>query len=209
MDADIQNTLIPPVMRGHSTWLWWALGAGGLVWVLYSQSEEVEGAVDAAVETGVDTVQAIVSGWQTVQQGPVWVPVLNAAENRYGIPQNLLARMAYQESHFRQGVIDGSIASPAGALGILQLMPQFFSSVRVPRPYSPQDTAAQIEESARELSRLYGHYQDWGLAVAAYNWGQGNVDRHQSYGGAVPAETATYVAAVFTDVPVNGATQVG
>lgn len=181
--------------------VWWLLGGAGLVW-LVSRNQ----AVQSAVETGVDTVTAAVSGWARVHQGPQWVPVINAAESMAGIPANLLARMAYQESHFRPEFIDGTKASEAGALGILQLMPQYFSTVRVPRPYTPQDTAAQIQEAAGELARLYRHYQDWGLAVAAYNDGQGNVDRYVAGNRALPAETITYVSDVLTDVPLTGAT---
>ncbi len=187
------------------TVLWWALGGAGLLW-LVSQRDSVQSAVENAVESGVDTVQAAVSGWQTVRDGPQWVPVINAAENQAGIPANLLARMAYQESHFRPEIIDGTLASPAGALGILQLMPRYFSSVQVPRPFSLQDTAAQIQEAAGELVRLYAHYRDWGLALAGYNYGQGNVDSYVAGNRALPAETLNYVSQVLTDVPVSGAT---
>ena len=150
-------------------------------------------------------MQAAVSGWASVKDGPLWVPVINAAENQQGIPPNLLARMAYQESHFRPEIIDGTKASSAGALGILQLMPQYFASVRVPRPFSQQDTAAQISEAAVELDRLYGVFQDWALAVAAYNDGQGNVNQYLAGNRALPPQTLTYVSDVLADVPVSGA----
>lgn len=178
----------------------WMLGAAALGWLLYSQRQTVT----EAVESGVDSVQAAVSGWQTVNDGPLWVPVINAAENLQSIPPNLLARMAYQESHFRSGIIDGSQASSAGALGILQLMPQYFASVRVPRPFSQQDTAAQISEAAVELDRLYGVFQDWALALAAYNDGQGNVNKYLAGTRALPPETLSYVSDVLADVPVSG-----
>lgn len=176
-------------------------GGGALLWWL-SRDESVQ----SVVESGVDTVQAAVSGWASVQEGPRWVPVINVAENQHGIPQNLLARMAYQESHFRPEYIDGSKASAAGALGILQLMPQYFASVRVPRPFSAQDTGAQIEEAAGELARLYRVFGDWGLSVAAYNDGQGNLRAYLAGTRALPPETLTYVSDVLTDVPVSGAT---
>lgn len=180
--------------------LLWVLGGAGVLWLL-SQRDQVAG----AVEWGADTVQAAVSGWQTVKQGPQWVPVLNVAENQNGIPSNLLARVAYQESHFRPEIIDGSMPSSAGALGILQLMPHYFSTVRVPRPFSPQDTAAQIQQAADELARLYRHYQDWGLALAGYNDGQGNVDSYLAGNRDLPAKTVSYVSEVLADVPVSGA----
>lgn len=183
------------------TWLWMLGGGAGLLYVL-SQRQTVAD----VVESGVDTVQAAVSGWQTVGAGPQWVPVIQVAEAQYGIPANLLARMAYQESHFRSGIINGTQVSPAGALGILQLMPQYFSTVRVARPFGPQDTAAQIQEAAGELARLYGVFSDWGLAVAAYNDGQGNVRQYLTGNRALPAETLRYVSEVLADVPLSGAT---
>lgn len=187
-------------MSSKASWIWIA-GGGALAWLLYSQRQAVAG----AVESGVDTVQAAVSGWQTVNDGPQWVPVIQVAEIQAGIPQNLLARMAYQESHFRTGIIDGTQASPAGALGILQLMPQYFATVRVPRPFTVQDTGAQIQQAAGELSRLYGVFGDWALALAGYNDGQGNVQAYLAGTRALPAETLNYVSDVLADVPVPGA----
>lgn len=150
-------------------------------------------------------MQAAVSGWQTVNDGPLWVPLIQSAEQQRGIPQNLLARMAYQESHFRTNIIDGTHASPAGALGILQLMPQYFATVRVPLPFTAQDTGAQIQQAAGELARLFGVFGDWALALAAYNDGQGNVQAYIAGNRALPAETLNYVSDVLADVPVPGA----
>lgn len=180
-------------------------GGAGLLWLL-SRNQTVQDTAQSVVESGVDTVQAALSGWQAVQLGPQWIPVINTAENQMGLPPNLLARMAYQESHFRPEIIDGTRSSPAGALGILQLMPQYFNTVRVPVPFTPQDTGAQIQQAAQLLSSLYRHYQDWGLAVAAYNAGQGHVDGYVAGTRALPAETLNYVSQVLADVPVSGAT---
>ncbi len=182
------------------TWLYLAGGAGVLY--LLSRTQTVQN----VVESGVDTVQAAISGWQTVQQGPQWVPVINVVENNLGIPANLLARVAYQESHFRPEIIDGTQPGGAGELGILQLMPKWFTSVHVPVPFTAQDTAAQIQEAGQLLVNLYQHYRDWGLAVAAYNDGQGNVDSYLAGTHTLPASTITYVSEVLTDVPLSGAT---
>jgi soluble lytic murein transglycosylase-like protein len=180
----------------------WILGAAALGWLLYWQRQTVT----EAVESGVETVQAAVSGWASVNDGPLWVPVINVAENQYGIPPNLLARMAYQESKFRPIVIDGSEVGASGDLGILQMLPQYFSSVTVPRPFTPQDTGAQIQQAAGELARLYGVFHDWGLSVAAYNDGQGNVRAYLAGNRPLPPRTLAYVSGVLTDVPVSGAT---
>src|SRR5215469_9588016 len=107
--------------------------------------------------------------WQDEMEGPTWMPYLNEAEDAVGLPQNLLARIAYQESHFRHEIITGLLASPAGALGIMQLMPKFFTSVNVPRPYDTDDVIEQITEAAHFLAGLYKSTHDWSLAIAAYN----------------------------------------
>lgn len=177
--------------------LLWVLGGAVLVYVVLNRQQ-----VGNIAQSAEDLVTATVSGWQNVQQGPVWVPVINQAENAAGIPPNLLARMAYQESSFRPGVIDGTQASTAGALGILQLMPQYFSTVQVPVPFSSADTVAQISQAAQQLASLYATFGDWGLAVAAYNDGAGNVNQYVAGTRALPAQTQDYVAAVLADVPL-------
>lgn len=177
-------------------------GPGFLFWVL------VAGAAGILIwqrQTIGDAVTAAISGWASVEQGPVWVPVINQAETAAGIPANLLARMAYQESHFRPDVIDGSTPSSAGALGILQLMPAYFSTVQVPVPFSTQDTMDQITQAAGQLAALYDEFSDWTLAVAGYNAGAGTVSKYINGTGTLPAETQAYVADVIADVPVPGA----
>lgn len=195
-------------MRGGNSWAW-LVGAAGIAYLLYADRQQAGTVLQSgisAAETGVDDVTAAIAGWKQVQAGPQWVPVINAAEMQYGIPTDLLARMAYQESHFRPSIIDGTTASPAGALGILQLMPQYFNTVQRPIPFSTQDTADQINQAAGQLLGLMNHFNDWGLAVAAYNDGQGNVDKYVAGTRPLPAETSTYVADVLADVPLNGAT---
>lgn len=136
-----------------------------------------------------------------------WAPVIAEAETRNGLPQGLLARQALEESAYRTAVIDGTESSSAGALGILQLEPAYFASVRVPTPFSDSDTAAQIAEAAAEDARLYREFGSWPLALAAYNWGSGNLQGWLNGGGSLadtsswPGETAKYVAQITSDVP--------
>lgn len=178
--------------------LWLAIG-GVAAWYLLTQTAPGEYAVEA--------VTAAVAGWANVNEGPTWVPVINQTEVANGIPANLLARQAYQESRFRQDLITGAEASPAGALGILQLEPAFFSSVgpTVPTPYSAGDTQAQISQAGAEMARLYKQFGDWGLALAAYDWGSGNVSGWLTSSGDIatmPTETQDYVSQILADVPV-------
>ena len=156
-------------------------------------------------QTGIDTVTATLAGWKNVQQGPYWVPILNEVEEQYSIPTDLLARIAYQESRFRPEIIQGTTLSSAGASGIMQLMPQYFASARRPVPFTESDTIDQIYEAAALLNQLYAHFRDWGLAIAAYNDGQGNIDQYLSGTHPLPAETTHYVTQVLADVPIASA----
>src|SRR5271170_7446373 len=101
--------------------------------------------------------------WKDEGQGPVWITPLNNAEDKYGIPRDLLARVAYEESHFRQDIISGATLSSAGAIGIMQLLPQYF-------PGAGQSPSADINTAAGLLFSLYDRFHDWQVALAAYNW---------------------------------------
>lgn len=182
-------------MSDRDNSLVWILGLGGIAaYVLLNQNQVSDFADDAS-----SVVTATLFGWQQAGSGPQWVPVLNAAEQSFGLPQNLLARIAYQESSFIESIIRGIRKSGAGAMGIMQMMPQYFQSVNAPVPYSDTDVQAQINEAAQQMVSLYNSTQDWGLALAAYNAGLGNV---QKYGGIPPfAETQNYVSKILADLP--------
>lgn len=175
------------------------------IWIL--------GGVAILATVGGGTVIAL-QAWQSSANGQKWAPVLAAAEQANGLPQNLLARQAYAESAYKQSVIDGTQPSPAGALGILQLMPQYFDTVQRPIPFSDQDTMDQINQAAEQMAGLYQQLlplaqssgtNPWALALAGYNAGAGNV---QKYGGIPPfTETQNYVSSILADVPAASGVQ--
>jgi soluble lytic murein transglycosylase-like protein len=142
--------------------------------------------------------------WKTEGDGPIWTPTINATEVKYGIPTDLLARVAYQESRFRRDIIDGTTKSPAGAVGLMQLLPRFFPGAGV----SP---LADINTAGHFLASLYNSLgYDWQKAFAAYNWGEGDLqheyikDHDQYILADMPIETQNYVKQICTDVPVQG-----
>lgn len=160
------------------------------------------GSADSTVGDFVTTVEAAVAGWKSVGSAADWLPAIAQTEQKYGLPTDLLARMAYQESHFREEIIRGTKTSPAGALGILQLMPQYFDSVNAPVPFTDADVSNQIDEAGQQMQSLHRQFSDWSLALAAYNAGAGNVHK---YGGIPPfKETQDYVAQISADVPALG-----
>lgn len=127
---------------------------------------------------------------------------ITAAEIREGLPHNLLARLLWQESRYRADIIDGSTASPAGALGIAQIVPRWHPGV------NPLDPFASIDYAARYLRDLRRQTGSWEMALAAYNWGIGNLNKAlTNYGRAnvmayAPKETRDYVSDITGDVPV-------
>lgn len=137
----------------------------------------------------------VTSDWKS--KGNKYLPILWAAEDKYGIPRDLLARQAYQESHFRDDIISGATVSSAGALGIMQIVPRFHPTA------DPLNVPAAIDYAARFLSQLHRQFGSWKLALAAYNAGPGNVTK---YGNTVPpfAETQNYVTQILADVNAGG-----
>ena len=140
--------------------------------------------------------------WESLPNWSTWSGTLEAAESQYGLPSGLLSAVAYQESGFQSAVIDGTQASSAGALGMMQLEPAYFTSVAVPVPFSSSDVAAQIDQAGQYLAQLYAQFGDWPDALAAYNAGPGTVQNVQTgAASALPAETQAYVAAITANVP--------
>ena len=109
-----------------------------------------------------------------------------AAES--GVDRALLYAVASQESGF-----DPHAVSPAGAVGLMQLMPATAQRFGVQDRLDPEQN---LRGGAAYLAWLLTHFdQDLDLALAAYNAGEGAVHRH---GNRIPpyAETQAYVRAV-------------
>jgi hypothetical protein len=123
-----------------------------------------------------------------------YADTISAAEARYGLPDSLLARVLYQESRYRPDVISGATTSPAGALGIAQFMPATARDLGI----DPLNPSQAIDGAGRYLKQLFDQFGDWGKALAAYNWGPGNVAKKGM--DAAPAETRAYVAYILNDV---------
>jgi soluble lytic murein transglycosylase-like protein len=126
-----------------------------------------------------------------------YLPLLQAAEDKYSIPRGVLTRLAYEESRFRPDIISGATVSSSGAQGIMQLMPQFYPGI------DPLDPPQAIDAAAQSLRSYFDRFGTWTLALAAYNAGPGNVSK---YGNTVPPfqETQKYVADIIGAVNAAG-----
>ena len=123
-----------------------------------------------------------------------YAQMIERAERRHGLPSRLLERLLYEESRYRAEIIDGRVRSPAGAVGIAQFMPATAREWNVD-PFNP---AQSIDGAGRYLAWLRGRLGGWREALAAYNWGIGNVQRRGLI--AAPRETSRYVVNIISDV---------
>lgn len=125
---------------------------------------------------------------QTLQSlPPVLAGALARAAASAALADELVAAIAWVESRYQ-----GGARSPAGAIGVMQLMPPTARDLGV----DPHDPAANLRGGAAYLRFLLDHFDgDLVKAIAAYNAGLGAVDRHR---GIPPyPETRRYVAAVL------------
>ena len=115
-----------------------------------------------------------------------YASLFQADEAKYHLPTNLLAAVAHVESGGNANAV-----SPAGAQGLMQLMPGTARSLNVD-PFVP---AQAVDGAARMLAGLLQKYHgSITLTAAAYNAGPGAVDR---YGGVPPyTETQNYVVKI-------------
>ena len=117
-----------------------------------------------------------------------FTPDINRIATQYRLEPALLHAVISAESSYNPWAV-----SPKGAMGMMQLMPGTADRFGVGNPYDP---IANMHGGARYLRWLLDQFNDTRLAVAAYNAGEGAVQR---YGNQVPPyrETQDYVVKVL------------
>lgn len=131
-------------------------------------------------------------------RGAAYKPLLEAAERKYGIPEGMLARLAWQESRFRPDIISGATKSAAGAVGIMQIVPRWHPGV------NPLNPAESIDYAGKFLADLYRQFGSWELALKSYNWGAANVAAWLRGAKIEPVETRNYSAQILADLGMGG-----
>jgi soluble lytic murein transglycosylase-like protein len=145
---------------------------------------------------GVTAIGAFMTKkWEPPKSAEKYLPLIRENEKKYNMPPNLLARVAYQESHYRDDIINGPYTSSAGAQGIMQIVPRWHPNVN---PWNPDEA---IPYAAKYLHKLMKRFGNWKDALAAYNWGPTNLSRFKKGELVVmPKETKNYVAEISRDV---------
>ena len=112
--------------------------------------------------------------------------IIASAAASNGLDPKLIEAVIRTESNF-----DAQAVSPVGAQGLMQLMPATAAELGVSDAFDPEQN---IQAGSKYLKRLMDRYDgDTGLALAAYNWGMGNLERHPQR---MPQETVNYVAKI-------------
>jgi TPR repeat protein len=122
---------------------------------------------------------------------PHIVEMVKLAAAEYRVQPQLVLAIMEVESNFNVAAL-----SPRNAQGLMQLIPETAARFNVVRPYDP---AQNIRGGVAYLRWLLAYYEgDVALVAAAYNAGEGTVNR---YRGVPPyAETLAYVARILGKV---------
>jgi hypothetical protein len=127
---------------------------------------------------------------QTVDDHGIESIIQKAAE-AFGVDSNLIKGVIQAESSFNPTAV-----SDKGAMGLMQLMPDTARELGVNDPLDPTEN---VMGGTRYLKTLLDRYEgSTPLALAAYNWGMGNLDTRP---GQMPEETRNYVAKITGIAP--------
>jgi soluble lytic murein transglycosylase-like protein len=112
--------------------------------------------------------------------------VINAASERFKIPEPLIRAVIKQESGFKENAV-----SKKGALGLMQLMPATADLLGVEDPFDVEENILGGVQYLRQMIDLYGG--NLNKALAAYNAGPNRVNE------SIPEipETVSYIRSVL------------
>ncbi|MBF0152583.1 MAG: lytic transglycosylase domain-containing protein [Magnetococcales bacterium] len=122
----------------------------------------------------------------TPAQSTPYDQLISRAAQKNDLDPKLLRAVVQAESGFNPKAV-----SRAGAQGLMQLMPDTAEELGVTDPFNPEQN---VMAGARYLKQLLDRYQgNRNTALAAYNWGMGNVDSRSE---PLPRETRNYISRI-------------
>jgi len=127
-----------------------------------------------------------------------WDPIMEAAARRFHVPKSWIRAVMQRESGGRTMLAEGQkMISQAGALGLMQVMPDTYAQMRQQYglgadPFDAHDNIFAGAAYLRWLHRKYGYP----AMFAAYNAGPGRLEDHLAHGKRLPAETRAYISGI-------------
>jgi soluble lytic murein transglycosylase-like protein len=173
----------------------WTVAAFGAL-LLYQSMRQLSGTAgddeSNIFNDGLDTLSSLANGWP-IGSSPYEQTIINSATT-YNVPERILAWLLWKESRYNPAIISGARRSRVGAMGIAQFMPAT-AREELGSEAAALDPEVAIPGAARYLARLHAATGTWAEALAAYNWGIGNVRRKGL--DAAPPETVDYYTTIL------------
>jgi cell division septation protein DedD len=137
-----------------------------------------------------------------------WGPYIRESANRFDVPEIWIRSVMRVESGGNEYQNGQLITSSAGAMGLMQVMPETYDELRGrynlgDDPFDPHENILAGTAYLREMYDIYGSPG----FLAAYNAGPRRLDDYLSNNRALPDETRRYVAMIGPNIvgvyPVN------
>jgi hypothetical protein len=138
------------------------------------------------------------SGMSRAQLLNRWDALISEASQRFHVPKAWIRAVMARESGGRTMLgEDRPIVSRAGAVGLMQVLPQTYDQMAEQHKLgaNPFDARDNIMAGAAYLRWLHQRY-GYPAMFAAYNAGPGRLEDHLEHGVRLPAETRAYVGGI-------------
>jgi hypothetical protein len=146
-------------------------------------AEPLKPAAEITAQQAVEEIPSVVRVRKASERARQYEPVIQQASKTYGVDPELIRAVIRAESNFKN-----ESTSPKGAMGLMQIMPETAKDLGIRDAY---DARENIMGGTRYLKGLLDRYRgDVPTALAAYNWGMGNVERRPEK---LPRETQVYI----------------
>lgn len=144
--------------------------------------------VDQSNNSSIGSPDAIGNVKEKVNYKGDFNEIIDNTSKKYNISSSIIKAVIKAESNFNPSVV-----SSAGAMGLMQLMPDTARSLGVDEPFDPVENIEGGVKYLKDMLTKFGGNLE--LALAAYNAGPGNVVK---YGGIPPfQETQNYVTKIM------------
>lgn len=162
--------------------------------IFSGEPDQVDGTLPIFNVSPASESDNALKNWKAPTAAKPYLEAIAQSEARYGLPKNLLARQLQQESSYKPEIITGKQKSVTGAVGIAQFMPATAKEFGI----DPTNPWQSIDAAGKYMKQLYNRFGTWPLALAAYNWGMGNLAKKGIE--KAPAETRNYFTKILADI---------
>lgn len=128
-----------------------------------------------------------------------YISYANKLEKAHGLPDNIIVGLMQAESNFNPEIISGKKRSSAGAIGILQFMPETAKEYRI----DPTKPYQSINAAVKYLKNSYKQLGNWEDSIRSYNAGVGAIKEWKAGKRQLPKETREYLGRVQKGMGIN------